>query len=86
MVIFSGHNRHPLHGMGKSWDRNDCGRLLHRLVLTGHLKEELIITRDDIANSYLRIGPKAAQFMTDVNAKVSTLRVIQISIAVKNVY
>ena len=70
MSFISGHNRHPLHGVGKSWNRTDCERLIHRLILTGYLKEELIITRDDIANSYLRVGPKAQEFLSNPNAKV----------------
>ncbi|XP_018016782.1 uncharacterized protein LOC108673454 [Hyalella azteca] len=69
-VMENGHQRQPLHGLGKSWQRNDCERLLHRLVLLGYLREELVVTRDDIANAYLRLGPKAQAFLADRNAKL----------------
>ncbi|KAA0194506.1 hypothetical protein HAZT_HAZT005099 [Hyalella azteca] len=75
-VMENGHQRQPLHGLGKSWQRNDCERLLHRLVLLGYLREELVVTRDDIANAYLRLGPKAQAFLADRNAKVSGALII----------
>ncbi|XP_066947324.1 recQ-like DNA helicase blm-1 [Macrobrachium rosenbergii] len=68
-VIENGHNRHPLHGMGKSWTRSDCERLLRRLVLEGYMKEEMVVARDEMAFAYLRPGPKCQQFLTNRTAK-----------------
>ncbi|XP_068228588.1 recQ-like DNA helicase Blm [Palaemon carinicauda] len=68
-VMDNGHNRHPLHGMGKSWTRNDCERLLRRLVLESYLKEEMVVARDEMAFAYVRPGPKSHQFLNDRTAK-----------------
>ncbi|KAK7869932.1 hypothetical protein R5R35_013711 [Gryllus longicercus] len=55
----AGHDSLPLHGMGKSWPREDVTNLIRQLVLKGYLCEELVITKADMAAAYLRIGPKA---------------------------
>lgn len=69
--IFSGHNRHPLHGIGKSWSRGEVERLFRRLVLESYLQEDMVITRDEMAFAYLRPGSKCQEFLSNANAKVS---------------
>ena len=59
--------------MGKSWNRTDCERLLHKLVLEGYLTEELVVNKEDIALAYARPGPKADEFISNLNIKVSYL-------------
>ncbi|CAG7728181.1 unnamed protein product [Allacma fusca] len=57
------HDKVRLHGRGKSWSRSDTERLLRKLVIDDILREELIVTKDDIALSYARVGPKGADVM-----------------------
>lgn len=71
--IFTGHNRHPLHGIGKSWSRNEVERLFRRLVLESYLQEDMVITRDEMAFAYLRPGTKCQQFLNNASAKVVSL-------------
>lgn len=37
---------------------------MHKLVLEGYLKEEMIASKSDIMNSYIRIGPEAEKLLT----------------------
>lgn len=66
----AGHNKHPLHGRGKQWQRNDVERLLRFMVMQGYLDEELVATRDDIAVAYVRMGHKGQQLF-DNNTRVT---------------
>ena len=59
-----GHNKHALHGRGKSWQRNDVERLMRLLVMKHYLDEELVITKEDVAIAYLRIGSKARAILS----------------------
>ncbi|XP_069186238.1 recQ-like DNA helicase BLM isoform X1 [Procambarus clarkii] len=68
-VMDSGHNRHSLHGKGKSWSRNDAERLFRRLVLEGYLQEDMVVIRDEMTCAYLRSGSKSEQFLSNPNAK-----------------
>ncbi|XP_042204924.1 Bloom syndrome protein homolog isoform X2 [Homarus americanus] len=68
-VMENGHNRHSLHGIGKSWARNDAERLFRRLVLEGYLQEDMVVFRDEMACAYLRPGAKCQQFLSNPNAK-----------------
>ncbi|KAK8726686.1 hypothetical protein OTU49_009995 [Cherax quadricarinatus] len=68
-VMDSGHNRHSLHGIGKSWTRNDAERLFRRLVLEGYLQEEMVVIRDEMACAYLRPGSKCQEFLSNPNMK-----------------
>lgn len=56
-VLDNNHQRTPYHAKLKDWNRADIQRLLHRLVIDGYLKEELIFA-NDIPQAYLKIGPK----------------------------
>ncbi|XP_057371792.1 recQ-like DNA helicase Blm [Daphnia carinata] len=58
-IIELGHNKHSLHGRGKSWQRNDIERLMRTMVMQHYLDEELFISRDEVAVAYLRVGSKA---------------------------
>lgn len=48
-----------IHGLCRDWQRVDVVRLVHKLVMENYLQEYLVTTRDDIVNSYIKIGPKA---------------------------
>jgi bloom syndrome protein len=61
-VIESNHNNTKFHGHLKAWERNDIGRLIHKLIIENYLKEEIVIVRE-MAQSYLKIGPQVARLM-----------------------
>lgn len=52
-----------LHGRGKQWDRFDAERLMHKLVLEGYLREEMIASKVDIINAFVRVGPEAEKLL-----------------------
>ncbi|XP_050032647.1 recQ-like DNA helicase Blm [Dermacentor andersoni] len=54
----------PLHGRGKSYQRNDANRLVRRLVLDGYLKEVITMNYLEMAVSYLRPGTKLPQLLS----------------------
>ncbi|XP_041370771.1 Bloom syndrome protein homolog [Gigantopelta aegis] len=58
-IMEAGHNRHPLHGRGAAYSRQDAERLFHKLVMDGILTEDLQITTQDYAVCYIRLGPKS---------------------------
>ncbi|XP_008211497.1 Bloom syndrome protein homolog isoform X1 [Nasonia vitripennis] len=64
-----GHDRHPLYGHGKSWQKNDIERLLHKLVIDGYLKENLYVN-NEITCSYVGVGPKAQELMTSSSIQI----------------
>ncbi|XP_022183329.1 Bloom syndrome protein homolog [Myzus persicae] len=53
------HDKLSLHGRGKQWDRFDAERLMHKLVLEGYLREEMVASKVDIINAFVRVGPEA---------------------------
>lgn len=61
---FEGHNKHALHGRGKTWQRNDIERLMRLMVMSHYLDEELFINKDEMAVAYLRVGPKAQDLLS----------------------
>ncbi|XP_049765144.1 Bloom syndrome protein homolog isoform X1 [Schistocerca cancellata] len=60
----NGHNNLPLYGKGKNWARGDIERLFRKLILEEFLREDMIVTRDDIAVAYVKLGRKAGDLMT----------------------
>lgn len=52
-----------LHGRGKHWERFDAERLMHKLVLEGYLREEMIASKVDIINAFVRVGPEAEKLL-----------------------
>ncbi|XP_063216247.1 recQ-like DNA helicase BLM isoform X3 [Bacillus rossius redtenbacheri] len=60
----AGHNNHSLHGRGKDWLRADVERLLRKLTIEGFLREDMIVTRDDIAIAYVKVGAKARELLS----------------------
>ncbi|XP_050687187.1 recQ-like DNA helicase Blm isoform X2 [Eriocheir sinensis] len=67
-VLTNGHDRLPLHGLGKDFGRNDAERLFRRLVLEGYLREDLVVSRDDLTFVYIRPGQKCDKFLNNPNA------------------
>lgn len=65
-----GHQHSNIFGCGIHWDRHDVERLMHKLILEGYLKEEMIAYKSDIMNAYIRIGPKA-EILMDGHIKVN---------------
>ena len=67
--LTTGHNRLRVHGRLKNWSRTDVERLLHQLVLENYLREDLFVTREDIAIAYVKPGEKI-QSLLNGQAKV----------------
>lgn len=63
MYFYSDHDKLKLHGRGKMWDRFDVERLMHKLVLEGYLKEEMVASKVDIINAFVRVGPEADKLL-----------------------
>lgn len=62
-VTSEGHDRCSLHALGKSYHRNDAERLGHLLVLQRVLAENMVIGNHDNVISYVKLGPKALDFL-----------------------
>lgn len=60
----SGHQHLNVFGCGIHWDKHNIDRLIHKLTLEGYLKEEMISSKSDIMNAYIRIGPEAGKLLT----------------------
>lgn len=60
----NGHNKNQYFGRLKSWEKSDIHRLFRKLVTEEYLKEDLIFCRD-IAQAYIKIGPKVEKIMTE---------------------
>ena len=58
-IVDQGHDKHPLHGRGSVYSRQDADRLFRKLVIDGILYEELKITAMDTAACYIKLGRKA---------------------------
>ncbi|KAG0728059.1 Bloom syndrome [Chionoecetes opilio] len=67
-ILDNGHDRLPLHGIGKELGRNDIERLFRRLVLEGYLHEDLVVGKEDMAFAYMRPGHKCDGFLNNPNA------------------
>nr|CAD7437741.1 unnamed protein product [Timema bartmani] len=59
----AGHDKLPLHGRGKNWLRGDVERLVRKLTIEEYLREDLVVTRDDIAIAYVKAGPKTRELL-----------------------
>ncbi|XP_066592457.1 recQ-like DNA helicase Blm isoform X2 [Prorops nasuta] len=64
----SGVSKLNMYGKGRSWQKGDIERFLHKLVLDEYLLETMYIN-NEIACAYVHIGPKASEFMLNKNAK-----------------
>lgn len=62
-VSSEGHDRNPLFGVGRSYHRNDAERLGHLLVLKHVLAEHMVFGNHDNVISYVKLGPKALDFL-----------------------
>lgn len=62
-VSSEGHDACSLYGLGKSYHRNDAERLGHLLVLKRVLAEHMVIGNHDNVISYVKLGPKALDFL-----------------------
>lgn len=49
----TGHENSNIFGCGTHWDRHDVERLIHKLILEGYLKEEMIVSKTDIMYAYI---------------------------------
>lgn len=59
-----GHDRHPMHGRGSAYSRQDADRLFRKLVIDGVLMEELKITAMDHTACYIKLGRKAQDVLS----------------------
>ncbi|XP_025411035.1 Bloom syndrome protein homolog isoform X1 [Sipha flava] len=57
------HDKLSLHGRGKHWDRLDAERLMHKLVLEGYIKEEMVASKLDIINAFVRVGSQGEKLL-----------------------
>lgn len=73
MILYLDHDKLKLHGRGKNWDRGDVERLMHKLVLEGYLREEMIASKVDIINAFVKVGPEAQKLLKG-SVKVITSR------------
>ncbi|XP_068741316.1 recQ-like DNA helicase BLM isoform X1 [Montipora capricornis] len=62
-VTAEGHDKTPLYGLGKSYHRNDAERVGHLLVLKHVLAENMVFGNHDNVISYVKLGPKALDFL-----------------------
>lgn len=60
----------PIYGRGRSWNKVDIERLLHKLVIEEYLKEDMYI-KNEIACGYIKLGQNAEAFMRSKDTKVS---------------
>ncbi|XP_014238784.1 Bloom syndrome protein homolog isoform X2 [Trichogramma pretiosum] len=65
----AGHDQHDFYGKGKAWAKNDIERILRKLIIDGYLKETLYIN-NEIACSYVVLGPNAPKLMTSDEIKI----------------
>ncbi|XP_060858360.1 recQ-like DNA helicase Blm isoform X2 [Metopolophium dirhodum] len=63
-VVLHGHENSNIFGKALHWDRDDIERLIHKLILEGYLREEMVAFKSDIMNAYIRIGPEAEKLLT----------------------
>ncbi|XP_046358869.2 Bloom syndrome protein homolog [Haliotis rufescens] len=59
----TGHDRHPLHGRGSAYSRQDAERLFRKLVIDCILMEDLQITAMEHAVCYIKQGKRSAELM-----------------------
>lgn len=69
-IVKAGHDKNPVHGMGKKWVKTDVERLFHKLVIENYLKESLQTNHLDMTNAYIKVGPKANELFT-TNFKIT---------------
>ncbi|XP_022180563.1 Bloom syndrome protein homolog isoform X1 [Myzus persicae] len=62
-VVLHGHEHSNIFGKAIHWDRDDIERLIHKLILEGYLREEMVAFKSDIMNAYIRIGPEAEKLL-----------------------
>lgn len=62
-IHVAGHEHSKIFGCGIHWDRHDIERLIHKLILDGYLREEMVASKSDIMNAYIRVGPHAENLM-----------------------
>lgn len=64
-----GHDKLPLCGMGKSWQRLDVERLLRKLIMEEFLKERIMVKEDGVTCAYLKVGRRGEELLKD-NIKI----------------
>jgi len=57
------HQHCELFGQAINWENHDVERLLHKLILEGYLKEEIISSESNVINTYIQIGPNADKLL-----------------------
>ncbi|KAG1709138.1 Bloom syndrome [Nymphon striatum] len=64
-IVTANHQKLSLHGLGKTYSRNDAERLLRKLVFDGFIAEDLVITQHDQAVCYVKPGLKAPDLLSE---------------------
>ncbi|CAG0900025.1 unnamed protein product [Cyprideis torosa] len=58
------HEKLEMHGIGKSWNRNDAERLFHELVLKEFLREDLVFGHEELPIAYVGIGRECNRLLS----------------------
>lgn len=57
------HQHCELYGQAINWENYDVERLIHKLILDGYLKEEIISSESNVINTCIKIGPNADKLL-----------------------
>ncbi|KAL4134912.1 hypothetical protein QTP88_006597 [Uroleucon formosanum] len=63
-VVAHGHENSNIFGKALHWNRSNLEQLIHKLILEGYLKKEMVEIESDILNAYIRIGPEAEKLLS----------------------
>lgn len=68
-VESEGHDKLPLCGMGKQWQRIDAERLMRKLIMEEFINERIIVKDDGVTCVYLKVGRRADELLSG-NVKI----------------
>ncbi len=70
-IIEKGHDQISIHNMLSSYKKNDIERIIRKLVYSNYLREDVqIIQSADTVASYIKIGPKYNELMSNPSMKI----------------
>ncbi|XP_050527385.1 recQ-like DNA helicase Blm isoform X2 [Daktulosphaira vitifoliae] len=82
-ILSSGHDQLTTFGFFKHWEKQDIERLLHKLILEGYLREEMVASKYNIVNSYIHVGNEANNLingLVNINMVFNTSKITEIQI------
>jgi bloom syndrome protein len=70
-IIEKGHDQISMHSLLSSYKKNDIERIIRKLVYSNYLREDVqIIQSADTVASYIKIGPKYNELMSNPSMKI----------------